>query len=60
MRRYKSYSISMPAEMAEAIDAYCARTEISKSCYVVKLLQAGMKVNEVERYSIPATIRSTA
>jgi len=49
----------MPADMAEEIDAYCAKTEISKSRYVVKLVQAGMKAEETTRYAIPQTVRSS-
>jgi hypothetical protein len=39
MSRHKPYSFSIPVELADQIDAHCAKTEISKSKYVVKLLR---------------------
>jgi hypothetical protein len=42
MRKHKSFSVSVPLGLADEIDAYCAKTEISKSRYVVRLLKASL------------------
>jgi hypothetical protein len=42
MGKHKPYSFSIPVELADQIDDHCAKTEISKSKYVVKLLQASL------------------
>jgi len=47
----------MPIEMATEIDAYCARTDISKSKFVVKLLQASLSQVKESPAMIHAAVR---
>jgi hypothetical protein len=57
-KRHRAFSFSIPEEIAYQIDAYCARTGMSRSHYVVQLLEAGLKSPELTAYKISQKIRS--
>lgn len=52
MGKHVSFSISIPIEIASEIEDYCTRTHISKSRYAAKLLEVGLRTNQLAPVAI--------